>query len=137
MTYKTNKNRYPSKTAYTLLPSTNPYVITLFSYIWNSACWNVFIYFSSYACYPCHADITNQYRDALLGSSIVVRFHCHNPLLMTLKPCSIHALIPYKQALDASGGKSVSMNHASSSPSSQCAIKVHSRRFSFFLNARP
>lgn len=80
-------------------------------------------------------ETANQRRCALLGSVMRVPCHCQPPRLMVLKPCSIHARIPYQQTLLVSGGKSVRMNHASLYPSSQYARSVDG--ICLLLNATP
>src|SRR5439155_5989023 len=63
-------------------------------------------------------------RAARSGLVIWVRCHCQPARLVIFKPCSIHARNPYQQAALASGGRSVSINHGSLSPTSQHANSV-------------
>jgi hypothetical protein len=53
-----------------------------------------------------------------------VRCHCQPARWVLLKPCAIHARHPYPQAVLASGGRAVSINHGSLSPASQQANSV-------------
>ncbi len=142
MTYEFSENLYPAKTTYTYLSSTNPYVITILGYVWNGACRDcacrdAFICFSANAHYPYHAY---RYYQPITRCSFWVVHLSPIPLPETTLDDSkamLYPCIPYRQALDASGGKSVSMNHASFSYSSQCAIKVHSIQLLLNANPRP
>src|SRR4029434_8528798 len=57
-------------------------------------------------------------RAARSGWVMRVRCHCQPARLVILKPCSIQARTPYQQAVLASGGRSVKINHGSLSPRS-------------------
>ena len=52
-------------------------------------------------------------RAARSGLVMWVRCHCQPARLVILKPCSIQARNPYQQAVLASGGRSVRINHGS------------------------
>lgn len=69
----------------------------------------------------------NHNRLARLGFVILVLCHCQPPRLVCLKPHSSQARIAYQKASACSGRRSVTINQASSCPSSQRANKVHLR----------
>src|ERR1700677_3242246 len=55
-------------------------------------------------------------RSARCGASIRVCCHCHPPLLLSLKPCSIQLRKPYQEASPCPGARSLRISHGSLCP---------------------